>query len=221
MFSQRTLGESVAAVGIGLHSGRKIRLVLRPAPADTGIVFRRVDLEPPVDIPAEPLNVNDTRMATTVNVGRAAVATIEHLMSAFSGLGVDNCIVEVNAPEIPVMDGSGASFVYLLHSAGIVEQNAARKFVRILKPIEVREGDLLHGTEGKADVIIANIIADIVIMLLQDIPQKLNDNGVLLASGIIEERMPDVEAAAQAQGLYVDAVDHRGGWVVMPMKKKK
>ena len=87
--------------------------------------------------------------------------------------------------------------------------------------IEVREGDLLHGTEGKADVIIANIIADIVIMLLQDIPQKLNDNGVLLASGIIEERMPDVEAAAQAQGLYVDAVDHRGGWVVMQMKKKK
>lgn len=85
--------------------------------------------------------------------------------------------------------------------------------------IEVREGDLLHGTEGKADVIIANIIADIVIMLLQDIPQKLNDDGVLLASGIIEERMPDVEAAAQAQGLYVDAVDHRGGWVVMQMKK--
>ena len=87
--------------------------------------------------------------------------------------------------------------------------------------IEVREGDLLHGTDGKADVIIANIIADIVIMLLQDIPQKLNDDGVLLASGIIEERMPDVEAAAQAQGLYVDAVDHRGGWVVMQMKKKK
>lgn len=86
--------------------------------------------------------------------------------------------------------------------------------------IEVREGDLLHGTEGKADVIIANIIADIVIMLLQDIPQKLNDDGVLLASGIIEERMPDVEAAAQAQGLYVDAVDHRGGWVVMQIKKK-
>lgn len=86
--------------------------------------------------------------------------------------------------------------------------------------IEVREGDLLHGTEGKADVIIANIIADIVIMLLQDIPQKLNDDGVLLASGIIEERMPDVEAAAQAQDLYVDAVDHRGGWVVMQMKKK-
>ena len=98
MFCQCTLAESVAAVGIGLHSGRKIRLVLHPAPEDSGIVFRRVDLNPPVDIPAAPMNVNDTRMATTVNVGRAAVATIEHLMSAFSGLGVDNCLVEVYAP---------------------------------------------------------------------------------------------------------------------------
>ena len=122
MFCQCTLAESVAAVGTGLHSGRKIRLVLHPAPEDSGIVFRRVDLNPPVDIPAAPMNVNDTRMATTVNVGRAAVATIEHLMSAFSGLGVDNCLVEVNAPEIPVMDGSGAAFVYLIHSAGLVEQ---------------------------------------------------------------------------------------------------
>lgn len=135
MFCQCTLAESVAAVGIGLHSGRKIRLVLHPAPEDSGIVFRRVDLNPPVDIPAAPMNVNDTRMATTVNVGRAAVATIEHLMSAFSGLGVDNCLVEVNAPEIPVMDGSGAAFVYLIHSAGLVEQKAPRRFVRILKPL--------------------------------------------------------------------------------------
>ena len=111
MFCQCTLAESEAAVGIGLHSGRKICLVLHPAPEDSGIVFRRVDLNPPGDIPAAPMNVNDTRMATTVNVGRAAVATIEHLMSAFSGLGVDNCLVEVNAPEIPVMDGSGAAFV--------------------------------------------------------------------------------------------------------------
>lgn len=147
MFCQRTLKESVAAVGIGLHSGRKVRLVLRPAPPGTGIVFRRVDLEPAVDIPATPLHVNDTRMATTVNVGPAAVATIEHLMSAFSGLGVDNCLVEVNAPEIPIMDGSGASFVYLLHSAGLVEQQAPRKFVRILKPIEVREDGKLARLE--------------------------------------------------------------------------
>lgn len=141
MFKQRTLGESIAAVGIGLHSGRKIRLVLRPAEPDTGIVFRRVDLTPPVDIPSHPLNVNDTRMATTVNIGSAAVSTIEHMMSAFNGLGIDNCIVEVNAPEIPIMDGSGASFVYLIHSAKVLEQDAPRKFVRVLKPVEVREGD--------------------------------------------------------------------------------
>lgn len=147
MFCQCTLAESVAAVGIGLHSGRKIRLVLHPAPEDSGIVFRRVDLNPLVDIPAAPMNVNDTRMATTVNVGRAAVATIEHLMSAFSGLGVDNCLVEVNAPEIPVMDGSGAAFVYLIHSAGLVEQKAPRRFVRILKPVEVREGSKLARLE--------------------------------------------------------------------------
>ena len=141
MFKQRTLGESIAAVGIGLHSGRKIRLVLRPAEPDTGIVFRRVDLTPPVDLPSHPLNVNDTRMATTVNIGPAAVSTIEHMMSAFNGLGIDNCIVEVNAPEIPIMDGSGASFVYLIHSAKVLEQDAPRKFVRVLKPVEVREGD--------------------------------------------------------------------------------
>lgn len=141
MFKQRTLGESIAAVGIGLHSGRKIRLVLRPAPPDTGIVYRRVDLAPAVDIPSHPLNVNDTRMATTVNIGPAAVSTIEHMMSAFNGLGIDNCIVEVNAPEIPIMDGSGASFVYLIHSAKVVEQDAPRKFVRVLKPVEVHEGD--------------------------------------------------------------------------------
>lgn len=147
MFCQRTLRDSVAAVGIGLHSGRKVRLVLRSAPPGTGIVFRRTDLSPAVDIPAAPLNVNDTRMATTVNIGPAAVATIEHLMSAFNGLGVDNCLVEVNAPEIPIMDGSGSSFVYLLHSAGLVEQCAPRKFVRILRPVEVREGDKLARLE--------------------------------------------------------------------------
>lgn len=147
MFCQRTLRDSVAAVGIGLHSGRKVRLVLRPAPPGTGIVFRRTDLSPAVDIPAAPLNVNDTRMATTVNIGPATVATIEHLMSAFNGLGVDNCLVEVNAPEIPIMDGSGSSFVYLLHSAGLVEQCAPRKFVRILRPVEVREGDKLARLE--------------------------------------------------------------------------
>ena len=116
MFKQRTLRESVTATGIGLHSGRKVRLTLRPADPGAGIVFRRVDVTPAVDIPAEATNVNDTRMATTVNVGRTAVATIEHLMSAMSGLGIDNAVVEVDAPEIPIMDGSGASFLFLIRS---------------------------------------------------------------------------------------------------------
>ena len=147
MFKQRTLRQSVETVGIGLHSGRKVRLVLHPAAPDTGIVYRRVDIRPAVDIPAHPLNVNDTRMATTVNVGRAAVATIEHLMSALSGLGVDNVLVEVDSAEIPIMDGSGASFVFLFHQAGIVEQEAPKRFVRVLKPVEVREGDKLARLE--------------------------------------------------------------------------
>ena len=147
MFKQRTLRQSVETVGIGLHSGRKVHLVLRPAEPDTGILYRRVDIRPAVEIPAHPLNVNDTRMATTVNVGKAAVATIEHLMSAFNGLGIDNVIIEVDSAEIPIMDGSGASFVFLLHQAGIVEQDAPKRFVRVLKPVEVREGDKLARLE--------------------------------------------------------------------------
>ncbi len=141
MFKQRTLAQTVEAVGIGVHSGRKVRLVMHPATPDTGIVFRRVDMDPELDIPALPLNVNDTRMATTINVGNAVVATIEHLMSALSGLGVDNVLIEVDATEIPIMDGSGSSFVFLLREAGIVEQDAPKRFVRILKPVEVHEGD--------------------------------------------------------------------------------
>ncbi len=143
MFKQRTLRESVEAVGIGLHSGHKVRLTIRPAAPDTGLLYRRTDMTPPVEIPAHPFNVNDTRMATTVNIGRAAVSTIEHLMSALNGLGVDNAILDVDAPEIPIMDGSGASFVFLLHQAGIVEQDAPKRFVRVLKPVEIREGDKL------------------------------------------------------------------------------
>ena len=147
MFKQRTLGKSVETVGIGLHSGHKVRLVLHPAEPDTGLLYRRVDLDPVVEIPADPLNVNDTRMATTVNVGPAAVATIEHLMSALNGLGIDNAVIDVDAPEIPIMDGSGSSFVFLLHQAGIVEQNAPKRFVRVLKPVEIREGDKLARLE--------------------------------------------------------------------------
>ena len=138
MLKQRTLKEPVSTVGIGLHSGRRIHLALKPAAADTGIVFRRVDLEGSPDIPAKAVNVNDTRLATTVNLGAARVSTIEHLMSAFNGLGIDNCLVEVNAPEIPVMDGSAASFVFLIHAAGVIEQPAPKRFVRVLKPIEVK-----------------------------------------------------------------------------------
>ena len=141
MLKQRTLKQVVRTVGIGLHSGTKVELLLRPAAADTGVVFRRIDLDPPVDIPLSPERVVDTRMATTIGSEGQVVATIEHLMSAISGLGIDNCYVDVDAPEIPIMDGSAASFVFLIQSAGIVETNAPKKFVRVLKPVEIVDGD--------------------------------------------------------------------------------
>jgi len=138
---QHTLKKIARTVGIGLHSGTKVELVLRPAAANTGIVFRRVDLDPPVDIPLTAENVVDTRMATTIGRGGAIVATIEHLTSALSGLGIDNCYVDVDAAEIPIMDGSAASFVFLIQAAGIEEQNAPRRFIRVLRPVEIRDGD--------------------------------------------------------------------------------
>jgi UDP-3-O-[3-hydroxymyristoyl] N-acetylglucosamine deacetylase len=141
MLKQRTLKDVVRAVGIGLHSGTKVTLVLRPAAPDTGLVFRRVDLDPPVDIAATPEAVIDTRMATTLGAQGAVIATVEHLASALAGLGIDNCYVDVDAPEIPIMDGSAASFVFLLQSAGIVEQNVPKRFLRVTKPVEVRDGD--------------------------------------------------------------------------------
>lgn len=141
MLKQRTLKKVVRAVGIGLHSGRKVHLTLRPADPDTGIVYTRVDLDPPVSMPAEPTRVNDTRMATTLNEGPVKISTIEHLMSAFNGLGIDNCYVDVDAPEIPIMDGSGASFVFLIQAAGIVEQFAPKRFVRVTKTVRVTDGD--------------------------------------------------------------------------------
>ena len=141
MLKQRTLRKIARTVGIGLHSGTKVQLSLRPAAADTGIVFRRVDLEPPVEIPASALAVGDTRMASTVERDGARIATVEHLMSALAGLGIDNCYVDVDAPEIPIMDGSAASFVFLLQSVGIEEQNAPKRFMRVLEPVEVREGE--------------------------------------------------------------------------------
>ncbi len=141
MLKQRTLKRIARTVGIGLHSGTKVELVLRPAVANTGIVFRRVDLTPPVEIAASALAVGDTRMASTIEKDGARIATVEHLMSALSGLGVDNCYIDVDAAEIPTMDGSAASFVFLLQAAGIEEQNAPKRFVRVLKTVEVREGE--------------------------------------------------------------------------------
>ena len=125
---------------MGLHSGQRVELTLRPAQPDTGIVFRRVDLPLPVDIPVSALAVTDTRMASTISNGGAKVHTVEHLMSACAGLGIDNLYVDITAEEVPILDGSSASFVFLLQSAGIELQNAARRFIRVLRPVEVREG---------------------------------------------------------------------------------
>ena len=141
MLRQRTLKRLVKATGVGLHSGAKVGLVLRPAQPDTGIVFRRVDLGPPVDLKADPFAVGDTRLASCLERDGAKIATVEHLMSALAGLGIDNCFVDVDAAEMPILDGSAAPFVFLLQSAGIEEQNAAKKFIRVRHPIEVRDGD--------------------------------------------------------------------------------
>ena len=140
MLKQRTLKSLTRAVGVGLHSGQRVELTLRPAAPDTGIVFRRVDLPDPVDIVMSATAVTDTRMASTVSCGDAKVATVEHLMSACAGLGIDNLYVDITAEEVPILDGSAASFVFLLQSAGIELQNVPRRFIRVLKPVEVREG---------------------------------------------------------------------------------
>lgn len=141
MLAQRTLKSLTKAVGVGLHSGQRVELTLRPAAPDTGIVFRRVDLPQPVDIPISALAVTDTRLASTISNGSAKVFTVEHLMSACAGLGLDNLYVDITAEEVPILDGSASSFVFLLQSAGIELQNAPKRFVRLLKPVEVREGE--------------------------------------------------------------------------------
>ncbi len=140
MLQQRTLKSLTRAVGVGLHSGQRVEITLRPAQPDTGIVFRRVDLPQPVDIPVSAMAVTDTRLASTLSHGDAKVFTVEHLMSACAGLGVDNLYVDITAEEVPILDGSAASFVFLLQSAGIVLQNAPRRFIRLTQPVEVREG---------------------------------------------------------------------------------
>ncbi len=141
MLQQRTLKTLTKAVGVGLHSGQRVELTLRPAQPDTGIVFRRTDLPLPVDIPVSALAVTDTRLASTISNGGAKVHTVEHLMSACCGLGLDNLYVDITAEEVPILDGSSASFVFLLQSAGIELQKAPRRFIRVLRPVEVREGE--------------------------------------------------------------------------------
>ena len=140
MLKQSTIKKTVKTIGVGLHSGTKVELTIRPAPVDSGIVFRRVDLNPPVEFPVSAQGVGDTRMASTLLRDGVKISTVEHVMSACAGLGIDNLSIDVSAEEIPIMDGSASSFVYLLQQAEKQEQSAPKKFIRILKPVEVREG---------------------------------------------------------------------------------
>jgi len=141
MVNQRTLKNSIRATGVGLHTGKKVLMTLRPAPPNTGIVFRRVDLEPPVDVKGAAEGVGETQLGTTLIRDGVKVATVEHLMSAFAGLGVDNAFVELSAPEVPIMDGSAGPFVFLLQSAGLEEQSSPKRFIRVKKRVRVADGD--------------------------------------------------------------------------------
>jgi UDP-3-O-[3-hydroxymyristoyl] N-acetylglucosamine deacetylase len=141
MLRQRTLKSLISASGVGLHTGLKVRITLRPAPPDTGVVFRRVDLEPPVDVPARAVLIGEARLASTLVQGEVKVHTVEHLMSALGGLGVDNAYVDLDAPELPIMDGSASPYVLLIQQAGIEEQAAPKKFLRVTRRVEVSDGD--------------------------------------------------------------------------------
>jgi len=141
MIRQRTLKNVIRATGVGLHTGDKVYMTLRPAPANTGIVFRRVDLDEPVEVPARPEFVGDTTLSTTLVRDGVRIATVEHLLSAFAGLGIDNAYVDLSAPEVPIMDGSAGPFVFLIQSAGVEEQAAAKRFIRIKRVVQVEDGD--------------------------------------------------------------------------------
>ncbi len=147
MIKQRTLNNVIRATGIGVHTGKKVLLTLKPAPINTGIIFRRVDLNPVVEIPALPEYIGDTRFSTTLSHQGATVSTVEHLMAAMAGLGIDNAYVEINDVELPIMDGSAAPFVFLIQSAGIIEQNAPKQFIRIKEKVVVHEGDKFASVE--------------------------------------------------------------------------
>jgi len=141
VLKQRTLSNSIRASGVGLHSGEKVNMTLRPAAKDTGIIFRRLDIEPIQQIPALAKSVIDTMLGTTIAKKNASVMTVEHILAAFAGLGIDNALIDLDGPEVPIMDGSSASFIFLIESAGIEEQNASKKFLRIKKEIRVEDGD--------------------------------------------------------------------------------
>jgi UDP-3-O-[3-hydroxymyristoyl] N-acetylglucosamine deacetylase len=141
MIRQRTLKNAIRATGVGLHSGKKVFMTLRPAAPDTGIVFRRIDLDPPVDIAARAENVGDTRLCTSLAKGDVRVATVEHLLSALAGLGIDNAYVDLTAAEVPIMDGSAGPFVFLIQSAGVQEQSAPKRYIRIKRPVVVEDGE--------------------------------------------------------------------------------
>lgn len=141
MLNQRTLKNSIRATGVGLHTGKKVLMTLKPAPANTGVTFRRVDLETPVDVPAQAQYVGETTLGTTLIKDDVKISTVEHLLSAIAGLGIDNVLIEVSAPEVPIMDGSAGPFVFLLQSAGLEEQNVPKRFVRIKKHVRIEDGD--------------------------------------------------------------------------------
>lgn len=141
MIRQRTLKNVIRATGVGLHTGEKVYLTLRPAPVDAGIIFRRIDLDPVVEVKAKAENVGDTTLSSTLVEGDTRISTVEHLLSAMAGLGIDNAYVDLSAAEVPIMDGSAGPFVFLIQSAGIVEQEAPKRFIRIKKPVRVEEGD--------------------------------------------------------------------------------
>jgi UDP-3-O-[3-hydroxymyristoyl] N-acetylglucosamine deacetylase len=141
MIKQRTLKNVIRATGVGLHTGEKVYLTLRPAPADSGIIFKRVDLKEPVEIKARTENVGDTRLSTTLVKGKVRISTVEHLLSALAGLGIDNAYIDLSAPEVPIMDGSAGPFVFLIQSAGIEEQHAPKRYLRIKRSVQVQQGD--------------------------------------------------------------------------------
>ena len=151
MLWQRTLRESIKSTGVGLHSGNKVTMQLSPAPVDTGIVFRRTDLSPIRDIPARADQVDETDLSTSLGRGEFQVTTVEHLLSALCGLGIDNALIEIDSPEVPIMDGSAGPFVYLLQTAGVQEQPAAKRFIRVTHEITVNDGCLLYTSPSPRD----------------------------------------------------------------------